>query len=102
MSGSSAAVCFSSCALDQTLSWDEKMGFRRQDIVAHICYLPGCAHLLALADAFEREPDDQSCGKPPSEHVHETTIQPPDATNNRKESMFFLFARCVAARLPAE
>ena len=45
---------------DAILGREDKMDVQRQDFVAHICYLPGCAHLVALADAFEREPDDQS------------------------------------------
>ena len=29
------------------------------------------------------------CGKPPSEHVHELSVQPLHATNNRQENMYF-------------
>ena len=39
---------------------DAILGREDKMVLAHICCLPGCAHLVALADAFEREPDDQS------------------------------------------
>ena len=85
------------------------MGVRRQDFVAHICYLPGCAHLLAIADAFEREPDDPS--KPRQSWLCVASHRANMSTKYRSrrptpqravKRTCFKFMRCVAVGPPAE